>query len=132
MTDFDEYLDTPGYGALWVAGVLNLRDENGDLDERRAYYILERGYADADKIGRVWTSTPRRLLNRHLKNIPTLEHESSVLQKPGTPKMAAGQFVSEVSTAPSPRHSQGALHNALQYPSGPYRSSHHRSRRTRR
>ena len=66
MSDFDEYLDTPGYGARWVAAVLNLRDEAGELDVRRAHYILEQKYVDADKMGRIWTSTRRRLLGRHL------------------------------------------------------------------
>jgi len=66
MSDFDEYLDTPGYGARWIADVLNIRDKNGELDEDRTYYILEAGYVDADKMGRIWTSTRRRLLSRHL------------------------------------------------------------------
>jgi hypothetical protein len=62
MSDFDEYLDTPGYGAVWIAAVLNLRKENGDLDIDKAYHVLASGYVDADKIGRLWTSTRRRLL----------------------------------------------------------------------
>jgi hypothetical protein len=62
MSDND--LDTPGYGAPWVAEVLNLRKKTGELDDRRAYYVLEKGYVDADKIGRIWTSTKRRLLKR--------------------------------------------------------------------
>jgi hypothetical protein len=57
-------LDKPGYGAKWVAEVLNLLDEDGEPDERKAYYVLEKGYADADKMGRIWTSTRRRLLKR--------------------------------------------------------------------
>jgi hypothetical protein len=64
--DFDEYLDTPGYGAPWVAAVLNLRKKNGKLDVNAAYHKLEQGYVDASKIGRIWTSTRRRLLRRHL------------------------------------------------------------------
>ena len=76
MAEFDEFLDTPGYGAAWVAAVLNLRKEDGGLDIGRAYYLLEKGYVDADKIGRgrvskddegrIWTSTRRRLLKNHL------------------------------------------------------------------
>jgi hypothetical protein len=67
MSDgFDEYLDTPGYGARFIAEVLNLRDENGALDVAAAYHKLEMGYVDADKMGRIWTSTRRRLLGRHL------------------------------------------------------------------
>jgi hypothetical protein len=66
MPEFDPYLDTPGYGARWVAEVLNLRNEKGEPDERKAYHGLENGYLDADKLGRLWTSTPRRLLGPHL------------------------------------------------------------------
>jgi hypothetical protein len=62
MSDFDAYLDTPGYGAAFVAAVLNLRKPNGELDLDKAYHVLAEGYVDADKIGRLWMSTPRRLL----------------------------------------------------------------------
>ena len=69
MPEFDPYLDTPGYGAAWVAEVLNLRNEKGELDERRAYYALESGYLDASKLGRQWSPTRRRLLAPHLKSV---------------------------------------------------------------
>ena len=59
-------LDLPVYGARAIALVLNLRRDNGEPNERRAFYMLEKGYVDADKIGETWTSTPRRLLKRHL------------------------------------------------------------------
>jgi len=52
-----------------VAEVLNLRNEKGELDERRAYYALESGYLDASKLGRQWSSTRRRLLAPHLKSV---------------------------------------------------------------
>jgi len=42
MPEFDPYLDTPGYGAAWVAEVLNLRNEKGELDERRAPQARDR------------------------------------------------------------------------------------------
>jgi hypothetical protein len=60
-------LDTPIYGAKIIAVILNLVDENGEPDERKAYHALASGYIDADKFGRVWTTTRRRALNRHLK-----------------------------------------------------------------
>jgi hypothetical protein len=63
--EIDE-LDKPVYGAEAIAIVLNLLDEAGKPDTRRAYYVCERGYADVDKFGRIWTSTRRRLLKRHL------------------------------------------------------------------
>ena len=59
-------LDQPVYGAEAIAIVLNLR-KDGKPDTRRAYYACEKGYVDADKFGRIWTSTRRRLLSRHLK-----------------------------------------------------------------
>jgi hypothetical protein len=66
MINFDPFWDAPGYGAPWIADVLNLRDEDGELDIDKAYYVLEQGYVDADKMGRIWTSTRRRLLAPHL------------------------------------------------------------------
>jgi hypothetical protein len=66
---FDSDLDRPVYGAAAIAKILNLLDENGEPDERRAYYVLERGYADASKMGTTWVSTRRRLLRPHLAHI---------------------------------------------------------------
>ena len=38
-------------------------DEHGrpKVDVRKAHYALEQGYIDADKFGRLWRSTPRRI-----------------------------------------------------------------------
>jgi hypothetical protein len=55
-------LDLPVHGAAEIARVLNLIDDDGKPDLRRAFYVLEKGYVDADKWGRIWVSTPRRLL----------------------------------------------------------------------
>jgi hypothetical protein len=60
----DDDLDRPVYGAEAIALVLNLTDKHGNPDRRRAFYALEKGYADADKWGKIWVSTPRRLLRR--------------------------------------------------------------------
>jgi hypothetical protein len=62
-------LDLPIYGVPTIARILNLLDKNGEPDSRRAYYALEKGYVDASKFGRVWTSTKRRLLAPHCKHI---------------------------------------------------------------
>ena len=62
----DPDLDTPLYGIRPIAEALNLKKEDGTLDLRKAYYALEKGYADADKFGRIWVSTRRRLLGKHL------------------------------------------------------------------
>ena len=56
-------LDQPVHGAAAIAEILNLRDKRGKPNRRSAYYLLEGGYLDADKLGkRRWSSTPRRLL----------------------------------------------------------------------
>jgi hypothetical protein len=65
MINFDKFWDEPGYGATWIAEVLNLRNEKRKLDLDRTYHALESGYIDADKMGRIWTSTRRRLLKGH-------------------------------------------------------------------
>jgi hypothetical protein len=63
IDDLDKFV----YGAEAIAVVLNLLDDDGKPDTRRAYYACERGYVDADKFGRIWRSTPRRLLQGHRK-----------------------------------------------------------------
>jgi hypothetical protein len=45
----------------WVYGAKNL-GLVVDLDERQAFYALEKGLLDADKFGGRWRSTKRRLL----------------------------------------------------------------------
>jgi hypothetical protein len=69
MSSFDDDLDRPIYGVREIARVLNLIDDRGEPDARRAYYVLEQGQVDASKLGRVWSSTKRRLLAPHLAHI---------------------------------------------------------------
>ena len=45
----------------WVYGAENIGIVV-DLDPRETYYALEKGLLDADKFGRKWRSTKRRLL----------------------------------------------------------------------
>jgi hypothetical protein len=54
-------LDLPVFGAAKMARILNVVDDDGELDIRRMFYILEKGFVDADKAGGQWVSTPRRL-----------------------------------------------------------------------
>jgi hypothetical protein len=56
-------LDQAVEGAEAIAHVLGLLRDDGTPNLRRTFYVLEKGYADADKRGRIWASTPRRLLN---------------------------------------------------------------------
>jgi hypothetical protein len=60
--EFIHPLDKPIRGARAIAKTANLFDENGDPDERAAFYALEKGYIDASKEGRTWITTARRIL----------------------------------------------------------------------
>jgi hypothetical protein len=51
-------LDKPIFGAKAIAEVLP------DRNLKQVYYGLKRGLIDADKFGRLYVSTPRRLLNQ--------------------------------------------------------------------
>jgi hypothetical protein len=53
MTDTD--LDRPLWGAREIGAVLN-------RSERKTYYMLEQGLLPATKVGKVWVTTPRRLM----------------------------------------------------------------------
>ena len=58
MTDKD--LDTPVWGAAAFGAVIN-------RSERQVRHLLRRHWLDADKLGGLYWSTPRRLLDS-LKN----------------------------------------------------------------
>lgn len=47
-------LDRPVYGAANIGRIAG-------LNRNQTYHALEMGYLDADKFGRLWISTPRRL-----------------------------------------------------------------------
>jgi hypothetical protein len=65
-------LDRPVTGAKAIAAVLNLRTgKKGKPDARKAFHQLQQGYLDADKVGREWRSTPRRLLFGSTRNAIT-------------------------------------------------------------
>ena len=57
----DDHLDRPIYGAEPIGREANLLKDDGSVDLRKVYHALERGYLDADKFGRLWASTPRRI-----------------------------------------------------------------------
>lgn len=58
-----EDLDKPIYGVEPIGRIANILKEDGSVDTRAAYYALEKGYIDADKFGRKWRTTPRRVLS---------------------------------------------------------------------
>jgi hypothetical protein len=49
--------DIPVWGAAAIGQIIG-------RSERAAFYLLERKYLDADKLGNLWVSTRRRLLKR--------------------------------------------------------------------
>jgi hypothetical protein len=53
-------MDRPVWGAKGVAEIL-------EVPIHVAFYMLEKGLVDADKIGRKWRSTPRRLLAKQAR-----------------------------------------------------------------
>jgi hypothetical protein len=55
--DLDKFI----YGGESIGREANLVKEDGPVDLRKTFYALERGYIDADKFGRIWRSTPRRV-----------------------------------------------------------------------
>ena len=51
----DDGMDHPVWGARAMAPIVN-------RNERQTFHMLEAGLLDATKVGKRWTSTPRRLL----------------------------------------------------------------------
>jgi hypothetical protein len=66
LTEID--LDRPIWGARKIAEAAGLVDDNGEPDERSAYYQLEKGHLPGRKVGRLWTSTIRQLRSIAIKN----------------------------------------------------------------
>jgi hypothetical protein len=56
-----EDLDTPIWGARAIALAAGVVDERGEPDLRRVYYLLEEKLLPANKVGRAYASTLRRL-----------------------------------------------------------------------
>jgi hypothetical protein len=54
-------LDRPLYGAKPIGQAAHLFDEVGNVDMRKTYWALKRGYIDANKFGGTWISTLRRI-----------------------------------------------------------------------
>jgi hypothetical protein len=60
IEDLDKYI----YCVESIGRLANIVKDDGSVDVRGTYYDLEKGYIDADKFGRKWRTTPRRVL-RH-------------------------------------------------------------------
>jgi hypothetical protein len=56
-------LDKPVWGVGPIAEIVN-------RSPTKVYYLLEKGHLPARKIGKLWTSTPRELLNAVIGRAP--------------------------------------------------------------
>jgi hypothetical protein len=61
MSSNDSDLDKPRWGAQAIGEMANVVDDDGTVDLRRTYYLLEHRLLPATKVGRQWVSTPRRI-----------------------------------------------------------------------
>jgi hypothetical protein len=60
MTDYNPDLDGLVWGAAAIAKIVN-------RNVRQTFHLLEQGHLDADKVGGLWSSSPRRLLFGNFK-----------------------------------------------------------------
>jgi hypothetical protein len=58
----DDYLDQPLLGAEQIGRVARFVDEKGRVDLNKTYRALALGFLDASRLGKMWASTPRRIL----------------------------------------------------------------------
>ena len=61
MSSFNSDLDTPIWGARALALAVRLVDKRGKPRERAAYHLLASKKLPAEKVGKTYVSTPRRL-----------------------------------------------------------------------
>jgi hypothetical protein len=54
-------LDRPLWSAEAIGREANILNDDGNVDLRKVFYLLEKRLLPATKIGRQWASTPRRL-----------------------------------------------------------------------
>jgi hypothetical protein len=62
-------LDRPLRGAEAIGREAEIFDDNGRVDLNRTYYALTKGYIDADKFGRLWISTRRRIRQAYIGKV---------------------------------------------------------------
>jgi hypothetical protein len=61
MSSTDDDLDRPLWNAEAIGRYANILHEDGNVDIRRTYYLLEKKLLPGSKVGQHWVSTPRRL-----------------------------------------------------------------------
>jgi hypothetical protein len=49
------------WGAVAIGREAGIVDKDGEVDIRRLYYMLEKGYLPAKKVGRAWVSSSRAI-----------------------------------------------------------------------
>lgn len=54
-------LDRPLWGAEAIGHEANVVDEAGEVNVKKTMRLLEQGLLPGTKVGRLWTSTPRRI-----------------------------------------------------------------------
>jgi hypothetical protein len=57
----DKDIDKPLWGAEAIGREANVVDEDGNVDLRKVYYLLENELLPGTKVGKLWTSTKRRI-----------------------------------------------------------------------
>jgi hypothetical protein len=72
MQSLDELLSDPAKRR--VNGAKEIAKVAGLPNERAGFHALEKGYIDADKIGRRWSSTVERILNSPSSLYPLSKH----------------------------------------------------------
>jgi len=61
MTDTEQDLDAPLWGAEAIGREARAFTKTGEVDVRKTYHLLEEGFLPATKAGHQWISTRRRL-----------------------------------------------------------------------
>jgi hypothetical protein len=64
------------WGARAIGRRANIVDENDEVEISKVYYLLENGLLDADKTGRIWTSTEERI-DRQFAGKPNSETQAA-------------------------------------------------------
>jgi hypothetical protein len=60
----DNDLDRPLWGGEAIGREAGVIGKDGKVDLRKTYHLLEHGHLPAEKFGRLWATTARRLRRR--------------------------------------------------------------------
>jgi hypothetical protein len=79
-------------GAKQIGAYVDLRDDDGKVDERATYYLLEKGLLPAFKQGGIWITTKARLR----------EHYNTLASKPPATSTKPSEPNAGTEAAPPP------------------------------